>query len=303
MIGNPKPIPIEVDYLHNARQVFNNLDVKKSTIADYKYRISLFVDFVAKHGFYQNTFLEFKRYLAAKNDYSVSTKNKYLISAKIFLNELHHHLRTPNLVQNVRMFTQNKHHKVDGINDEEMDVITSKLQQLGKTPRALRLKALITLLALQGLRSVEVVRLNVDDLNLSQGTAMVMGKGSDDKELIYLHPITVQALRQYTKANRISSGALFVSNSNHKGQNRLTTRGLRKILTVFLRSADIEKTVHGFRHYFTSKLIKSYKGDLLEVARYTRHKSLEMLQVYNDNIKIKADLPRYYSTFDAVMSM
>lgn len=39
------------------------------------------------------------------------------------------------------------------------------------------------------------------------------------------------------------------------------------------------------------------KGDLLEVSRLTRHKSLEMLQVYNDNIKFKADLPRFYETF------
>ena len=41
-------------------------------------------------------------------------------------------------------------------------------------------------------------------------------------------------------------------------------------------------------------------GDLLEVARYTRHKTLEMLTVYNDNIKQKADLPRYYKAFGEV---
>jgi len=39
---------------------------------------------------------------------------------------------------------------------------------------------------------------------------------------------------------------------------------------------------------------------LLEVAQYTRHKSLEMLQVYNDNIKRQADLPRYYEAFSGV---
>jgi len=68
-----------------------------------------------------------------------------------------------------------------------------------------------------------------------------------------------------------------------------------------LKQLGIEKTTHGFRHYFTSVLIKAYKGDLLEVARYTRHKSLEMLQVYNDNIKIQADLPRFYETFKEVV--
>ena len=67
-----------------------------------------------------------------------------------------------------------------------------------------------------------------------------------------------------------------------------------------LNDLGIDKTTHGFRHYFTTKLIKVYKGDLLEVAQYTRHKSLEMLQVYNDNIKREADLPRFYRAFEEV---
>ena len=46
--------------------------------------------------------------------------------------------------------------------------------------------------------------------------------------------------------------------------------------------------------------IKNYKGDLLRVAQYTRHRSLEMLQIYNDNIKMEADLPNYYRTFSEV---
>ena len=84
------------------------------------------------------------------------------------------------------------------------------------------------------------------------------------------------------------------------GELRLTTRGVRLIVKEFLSELHIEKSTHGFRHYFTSTLIRAYKGDLLEVARYTRHRSLEMLQVYNDNINRQADLPRYYQTFEGV---
>jgi len=67
-----------------------------------------------------------------------------------------------------------------------------------------------------------------------------------------------------------------------------------------LNELGIDKSTHGFRHYFTTTLIKTYKGDLLEVAQYTRHKSLEMLQVYNDNIKREADLPRFYGAFNGI---
>jgi len=59
-------------------------------------------------------------------------------------------------------------------------------------------------------------------------------------------------------------------------------------------------TPEQLRHYFTTRLIKTYKGDLLEVRQYTRHSSLEMLQIYNDSIKQQADLPRFYSAFEGV---
>jgi integrase/recombinase XerC len=91
---------------------------------------------------------------------------------------------------------------------------------------------------------------------------------------------------------------LFVGYTNNS--KRLTTGGLRVIVDRVLKSRGICKTVHGFRHYFTTKLIEAYGGDLLIVAQYTRHRSLEMLQVYNDGIKRQADLPRFYQTFGGI---
>jgi len=95
-------------------------------------------------------------------------------------------------------------------------------------------------------------------------------------------------------------GHLFISNSGNSKNNRLTTRSIRGIVKELLDSLEIDKTTHGFRHYFTTTLIKTYKGDLTQVSRYTRHKSLEMLQVYNDRIITQEDLPRYYRAFKGV---
>jgi len=126
---------------------------------------------------------------------------------------------------------------------------------------------------------------------LANKVAFIKGKGKDDKESVSLHPETVKVLREYMKANKVADGALFTSQSNNSINKKLTTRGLRAIVKETLNKLEIDKHVHGFRHYFTTKLIKTYKGDLLEVARYTRHRGLEMLQVYNDNIKKEADSP------------
>lgn len=284
-----------------ASQIFDQLDVSETTRLDYKARIGLFLKFTQENGINHNSYLEFKRSLANKTDFSISTKNKYLATAKIFLKELNREGVLPvDVTQNIKIFNQSKKHKRDGLNDEEVNKLVDWLKNLPKSPQNARFKAIISLLTLQGLRQIEIIRLNVNDLDLVAKLAFVQGKGMDDKEVINLHPETVKSLKEYLKTNNIASGPLFVSQSNNSRNNRLTTRSIRQMVTNVLRELGIDKTTHGFRHYFTTKLIKIYKGDLLEVAQYTRHKNLEMLQVYNDSIKREADLPRFYSAFEGI---
>ncbi|MGI0061736.1 MAG: tyrosine-type recombinase/integrase, partial [Nitrosotalea sp.] len=174
------------------------------------------------------------------------------------------------------------------------------LHQLPQTPQNMRLKAILCLLILQGLRQIEIVRLNVTDLELVLGHARILGKGKDDTEAVDLHPETVLVLKDYLRVSKIADGALFTSSSNNSRNLRLTTKSIRNIVNPILRELGIKKSVHGFRHYFVTKLVKAYRGDLLEVCRYTRHRSIETLQIYNDNIKAKSDLPRYYNTFKSI---
>lgn len=284
-----------------AERIFDLLDVSEATRKDYKYRVGLFLNLVKDRGFNRNSFLEFKRHLASRPDFSVATKNRYLAAARVFLKELNRQGALPaDITQNIKTFNQSKKHKREGLNDDEMLLLTDKLRQLPATAYNTRLRAIFALLALQGLRQVEITRLDVKDVDLTGKTAFVQGKGRDDKESINLHPETVKALKECLRTNKIADGALFVSRSNNSLNERLTTRALRMHVRNVLMALGIDKTTHGFRHYFTTKLIKNYKGDLLEVAGYTRHKNLEMLQVYNDNIKRKADLPRYYNAFKEV---
>lgn len=81
------------------------------------------------------------------------------------------------------------------------------------------------------------------------------GKGRDDKEPIFLHPQTVKALREYLRRSKVKHGALFTSLWGQAKGKRLTTRGLRQIVSDVLYEIGIEKTVHGFRHYFTTTLV------------------------------------------------
>lgn len=290
-----------IEHVDWPTKLFANLDVSENTRAEYSSRIKQFIGFVQDHRFTKNSYLEYKRHLSDQTDLSVSTKNKYLIVARVYCKELHRQGYIPiDITLNVKSFQQSRKHKRDGFTEQEIQHILDSVQGLNESSDTCRIKALLSLLILQGLRQIEIVRLNVSDLDLASQTAFIQGKGHDDKEIVDLHPVTVSALKNYIRKYRIADGALFTSTSNNSRRQRLTTKSIRNLINPILRSLEIDKTVHGFRHYFTTKLIQSYKGDLLTVAQYTRHKSLEMLQIYDDSIKHKADLPRYYQTFSSI---
>jgi len=292
------PIPAPKSDFHSVEQIFSSLDVLDATRAEYVQRSKPFLNFVCQHGFSNNALLEFKRYLRTRNDVGVATKNKWLTSARIMLKELHRIGCLPtDITVNVKSFQQSKKHKRMGITDGEMKLLNTYVSSLPPSPQSDRIMMILSFLAYQGLRQIEIVRLKVADVDLIAKTALIQGKGRDDKELIDLHPLTVSALEKYLKTNAIADGFLFVSASNNSLKKPLTTRGLRQVVKKHLTQAGIQRHVHGFRHFFTTKLIQNYQGDLLEVAKYTRHRSLEMLQVYNDSFTKKRNLPRYYSCF------
>ena len=162
--------------------LFNGLDVNPTTRADYEARTPLFLTYIRNNGLNRNTYLEYKRYLGSRADFSVSTKAKYLTVAKIFLKELHRQGCLPaDITSTVKGFKQNKKHKKDGLNEEEMASLMEAVKKLPKSTETKRIKAILTLLTLQGLRQVEITRLDVDDIDLPAKTALVLGKGGTIK--------------------------------------------------------------------------------------------------------------------------
>lgn len=289
------------DVLQLKNSIFDCIDVTENTRNEYLTRIKHFIHFVKLHGINFNTYLEYKRYLSSIDTLSVSTKNKYLISAKIFIDGLNSLQRLPFQINTkVRGFKQSKLHKKDGLCDEDISKIVNYCSSLEPTIQNLRLKSILSLLIFQGLRQVEITRLNVADINLKDKTAFIIGKGQDDKELIHLHPSTVKALKTYLQKYRVRDGALFRSESNFSSGSRLTTKSIREIIKKVLNELNIDGSTHGFRHFFITKLIKSYKGELLTVSKYSRHRSIQMLEVYNDEIIREQDLPRFYNVFSDI---
>lgn len=281
-----------------ARVIFNSLDVSEQTRKDYSSRIEMFLSYVQRKGFHHNSYLEYKRHLEKRTDFTVATKNKYLATAKVFLKELNRTGIVPvDITQNIKLFSQNKKHKREGLNDKEIRALVERMRELLDTPKNTRLRALFCLLAFQGLRQIEIVRLDVKDIDLPNKTAFVQGKGSDDKEPIYLAPETSKALKEYIRINRVGSGALFKSLGNRKSE-RLSSMTIKREFKGLFDELGIGKTTHGFRHYYVTTLLKSL--DVRDVRKFSRHRSLEMLIVYDDEIDIRHKMSKVFACFEGL---
>lgn len=98
-----------------------------------------------------------------------------------------------------------------------------------RTPKGQRDRAILALLAYQGLRRGELCALNIGDLHMDRGEwrLSVRGKGGKRRSLP-LHPAALTALRAYLKGRDHPSKLepMFTAHSNGRGDGRLSGQGV-----------------------------------------------------------------------------
>jgi integrase/recombinase XerD len=148
-------------------------------------------------------------------------------------------------------------------------------------------RAILETLYGAGLRISELVGLDVDDVDLDDGTILVRaGKGSKSRR-VPLGRKARAALKGYVTVSRPSlmthakrattKGALFL---NARG-TRLSRQGCWKILKKYAAQAGIESRVspHTLRHSFATHMLDA-GADIRVVQELLGHASLSTTQVY-----------------------
>jgi integrase/recombinase XerD len=146
----------------------------------------------------------------------------------------------------------------------------------------LRDRAILEVLYGAGLRISELVGLDVDDVDLDEGSVRVMGKGSKER-IVPLGRFAARAAKAYltrarpSMARDRSGAALFL---NQRG-GRLTRQGATKILKTCARRAGLHKRVtpHMLRHSFATHLLEG-GADVRVVQELLGHASLATTQIY-----------------------
>ncbi len=137
--------------------------------------------------------------------------------------------------------------------------------------------AIILFLCDTGCRIAGLCGLQLDDVDLERGLALVREKG-DKPRFVMFTPQTAEALRAWLAVRPEGGQAFFVS---LKRKRALTASGVRQMLTRRARQAGIKGAVnpHSFRHGFARSYLLD-GGDLCSLADILGHSSIEVTKDY-----------------------
>jgi integrase/recombinase XerD len=143
-------------------------------------------------------------------------------------------------------------------------------------------RAILELLYGAGLRISELTGLDVDDVDLEEGSVRVLGKGGKERE-VPIGRYARESVQDYLArvrpefASSTSRAALFL---NQRG-GRLTRQSCGRMLARHAKTAGIARsvTLHTLRHSFATHLLEG-GADVRVVQELLGHASVATTQIY-----------------------
>lgn len=291
------------DYIIN--DFFSFLDVSEKTIATYRRALKQFFRFLSNNNISSPTYddiLLFKKELENKNCKS-ATIALYLASIRRFFSWCEQKKVYPNISVGVKAPKQDRGHKRDFLGAKQLKLVLNTIDR--STLEGKRDYAIMVLMCVGGLRTIEISRANVEDVRmLGDFTVLyVQGKGRKDRtEFVKLPAPVLKAINEYLneylrdRSDRTDnlqrknqtgtidgSAPLFASTSNRNRNGRLTTRTISGIAKRTMRQAGFDSprlSAHSLRHSaVTLSLLAG--ADLAEVQAFARHSNISTTQIYS----------------------
>lgn len=261
----------------------NYIDVKPKSVETYTKAIRQFNAYLLDQNITRPTrqdIINFRESLV--NTHKPTTVQLYLTAVKLFFKWLEQEGIYQNIADKVKAPKQDKSHKKSYLTAKQCN----KLLETATGNK--RDYAILTLMLTTGLRTIEVVRANIEDLSVigNQAVLFIQGKGKDDKrDYVKLDAVVDEAIREYLKTRKTAKGnePLFVSDSNHQvDQGRLTTRSISRIVKNTLVDSGFNSdrlTAHSLRHT-TAHLNLENGATVEETKELLRHANVATTYIY-----------------------
>ena len=261
-------------------------DVKESSKLLYRRTLKQYFNWVDKKSYLLSEIarpqlLEYKEELLNSNMSSL-TVGSYITSVRRFYEWTEANKFYPNVAKGIKTPKRKQQFKKQPLLPAQATALLSYYQD-----KALRDYAIVNLLLRTGLRTIEIIRANVEDITFkgSQRVLLVHGKGRDEKDnFVLLTDKTYQPIAEYlaTRGKVNSSEPLFTSTSNNSKGERLSTRSISYIAKEGLKAIGLDErafTAHSLRHTTAVNILRG--GGSLEQAQMTlRHSNPATTQIY-----------------------
>jgi integrase/recombinase XerC/integrase/recombinase XerD len=264
----------------------NSQDVKLSSKLLYRRTLKQYFSWVNKKNYSLSEIarpqlLEYKEELLNTNKSSL-TVGSYITSVRKFYEWTEANKFYPNVAKGIKTPTRKQQFKKQPLLPSQATDLLNYYEN--KDSRDF---SIINLLLRTGLRTIEVIRANIEDVTYkgSQRVLLVQGKGRDEKDnFVVLTDKTFNSLDLYLK-NRgkvNNTDPLFISTSNNSKGERLTTRTISYIAKEGLKAIGLNNksfTAHSLRHTTAVNILRA--GGSLETAQFTlRHSNPATTQIY-----------------------
>ena len=140
----------------------------------------------------------------------------------------------------------------------------------------LRNKMIIELLYATGMRVSELKNIKINDINFSDNSIKVMGKGSKER-IVFFNNHSLNAIQKYLETRNYTNEYLVLNNSGKP----ISVRGIEMIIKNVIDNACIKVHVspHTFRHTFATHMLNN-GCPLKSVQELLGHVSLSSTEIY-----------------------
>lgn len=267
----------------------NDRDVRDSSKKLYERLMRQYFNWVEQKGYdlsqiTRAEIIQYKKDLLERG-HSPHTVGSYLSCVRTFYAWCEANILYPNVARDVKT-PRKKKDKFDrqALLDDQPQKVLDYYQDR-------RDNAIVTIALMLGLRTIEVARADIGDIQMMQGQRelKVHGKGKDQKDdYNIIEPGVWAVIKEYldTRPGAKPGEPLFTSRSNNSKGKRLTTVAISRIIKRALQGVGLDDrsyTAHSLRHTAGSAIAEHGTTD--QVRHTLRHASTNTSLTYTRHVE------------------
>lgn len=263
------------------------IDASPKTVETYSKAIKRFLVYLNDNGInapQRSDILAYREYL--KLSHKPTTVQSYIAAVKLFFQWTAQESIYPNIADRVKGAKLDAEHKKDYLTTKQVNRLLNNIDR--SSLKGMRDYAMLSLMVTTGLRTISIIRANVEDIRtVGDDTALFyQGKGHEEKaDYVKIAEPVEEAIRAYFKCrgNVNRDAPLFGSIANRNSGERMTTRSISRAVKEHLIEAGYDSdrlTAHSLRH--TAATLNLLNGATVEeTQQLLGHSNINTTLIYS----------------------